>query len=154
SLVSELLDDAVALQKDGVSPGRIGLALVDRWEAEELGAAGTVKRTRSPSGAIELLFPGGEKIIWNGASWGFVSGGVPARPGRLRDCGRSFCNDDCRWGRRRRNRRRLYRLLGWAARCAYPSDIARRRPRIPRPDRHLHRGSAPPVHTISRHRNG
>jgi hypothetical protein len=72
SLVSELLDDAVALQKDGVSPGRIGLALVDRWEAEELGAAGTVKRTRSPSGAIELLFPGGEKIIWNGASWIYV----------------------------------------------------------------------------------
>ena len=52
SLVRELLDDAVALQKDGLSPGRIGLALIDRWEAEELGAAGTVKRTRSPSGAI------------------------------------------------------------------------------------------------------
>ena len=72
SLVSELLDDAVALQKDGVSPRRIWLALIDRWEAEELGAAGTVKRTRSPSGAIELLFPGGEKIIWNGASWSYV----------------------------------------------------------------------------------
>jgi len=56
SIVRELLDDAIALQRDGLSPGRIGLALTDRWEAEELGAAGKVKRTRSQSGAIELLF--------------------------------------------------------------------------------------------------
>jgi len=72
SIVRELLDDAIALHKDGLSPNRIGLALTDRWEAEELGAAGKVKRTRSPSGAIELLFPGGEKILWNGASWSYV----------------------------------------------------------------------------------
>jgi hypothetical protein len=72
SIVRELLDDAIALQKHGMSPGRIGLALIDRWEAEELGAAGNVKRTRSDSGAIELLFPGGEKIIWNGACWSYV----------------------------------------------------------------------------------
>jgi hypothetical protein len=31
-----------------------------------------VKRSRSPSGAIELLFPSGEKILWNGASWSYV----------------------------------------------------------------------------------
>ena len=72
SIVQELLDDAIALQKDGVSPGRIGLALTDRWEAEDLGAAGKVKRTRSPSGAIELLFPSGEKIIWNGSVWSYT----------------------------------------------------------------------------------
>ena len=59
SIVRELLDDAIALQRDGLSPGRIGLALTDSWEAEELGAAGKVKWTRSPSGAIEQLFPGG-----------------------------------------------------------------------------------------------
>jgi len=69
SIVRELLDDAIALQKDGLKPGRIGLALTDRWEAEELGAAGKVRRTRSPSGAIELHFPSGEKIIWDGACW-------------------------------------------------------------------------------------
>jgi hypothetical protein len=69
SIVRELLDDAIAMQKDGLSPSRIGLALTDRWEAEELGAAGTVKRTRSPSGAIELLFPSGERITWNGEAW-------------------------------------------------------------------------------------
>lgn len=72
SIVRELLDDAIALQKDGVSPNRIGLALTDRWEAEDLGAAGTVKRTRSPSGAIELLFPSGEKILWDGAHWSYI----------------------------------------------------------------------------------
>jgi len=72
SIVRELLDDAIALQKDGVSPNRISLALTDRWEAEELGAAGNVKRTRSPSGVIELLFPGGEKIVWDGAHWSYV----------------------------------------------------------------------------------
>ena len=43
SIVRELFDDAIALQKDGLSPSRIGLALTDRWEAEELGAAGKVK---------------------------------------------------------------------------------------------------------------
>jgi hypothetical protein len=72
SIVRELFEDALALQKDGLSPGRIGLALTDRWEAEALGGAGTVKRTRSPSGSIELLFPGGEKIVWNGASWYYI----------------------------------------------------------------------------------
>jgi hypothetical protein len=72
SIVRELLDDAVALQKDGLSPSRVGLALTDRWEAEELGAAGKVKRSRSPSGTIELLFPSGEKILWNGVSWSYV----------------------------------------------------------------------------------
>jgi len=72
SMVRELFDDALALQKDGVSPNRIGLALTDRWEAEALGAAGKVKRTRLPSGAIELLFPGGEKIVWNGAHWNYI----------------------------------------------------------------------------------
>jgi hypothetical protein len=39
SIVNELLEDAIALQKDGLSPGRIGLALSDRWEAEHLEAA-------------------------------------------------------------------------------------------------------------------
>ena len=33
SIVRELFDDAIALQKDGLSPSRIGLALTDRWEA-------------------------------------------------------------------------------------------------------------------------
>jgi len=74
SIVRELLDDAIALQKDGAKRGRIGLALTDRWEAEELGAAGKVKRTRSPSGAIELLFPSGEKIVWDGATWSYTPG--------------------------------------------------------------------------------
>ena len=69
SMVRELLDDAVALRKDGLSANRIALALTDRWEAEELGGGGTVKCTRSPSGLIELLFPGGEKITWNGETW-------------------------------------------------------------------------------------
>jgi hypothetical protein len=72
SVVRELLDDAIALQKDGIPPGQIGLALVDRWEAEELGAAGKVKRTKSPSGAIELSFPGGERIVWNGKTWDYI----------------------------------------------------------------------------------
>ena len=72
SIVRELFDDAIALQKDGLSPNRIGLALTDRWEAEALGAAGKVKRTRSPSGAIDLLFPGGERIVWNGTSWTYI----------------------------------------------------------------------------------
>jgi hypothetical protein len=72
SIVRELLDDAIALQKDGLTPSRIGLALTDRWEAEALGAAGRVKRTRSPSGAMELHFPSGEKIVWDGANWSYV----------------------------------------------------------------------------------
>ena len=72
SIVHELLEDAIALQKDGLSPGRIGLALSDRWEAEHLETAGKVRRTRSKTGAIELLFPGGEKIIWDGATWHYV----------------------------------------------------------------------------------
>ena len=69
SMVRELFDDAIALRKDGLSANRIVLALTDRWEAEELGAGGTVKCTRSPSGVIELLFPGGEKITWNREAW-------------------------------------------------------------------------------------
>ena len=69
SIVRELLDDAIALQKDGLSPGRIGLALTDRWEAEHLDVAEKIRRTRSKTGAIELHFPGGEKIVWNGATW-------------------------------------------------------------------------------------
>ena len=72
SIVSELLEDAIALQKDGLSPGRIGLALSDRWEAEDLGNSGKVRRTRSKTGAMELLFPGGEKIIWDGATWQYI----------------------------------------------------------------------------------
>jgi len=72
SIVRELFDDAVAMQKDGVSPSQIGRALADRWEAEELGAAGKVKRTRSASGTIELSFPGGERIVWNGRTWDYV----------------------------------------------------------------------------------
>ena len=72
TIVRELLDDAIALHRDGLSPNRIGLALTDRWEAEALGAAGKVKRTHSPSGAIELRFPSGERIVWDGASWSYI----------------------------------------------------------------------------------
>ena len=72
SIVRELLDDAIALHKDGLSPPQIGLALTDRWEAEQLGAEGGVRRTRSKTGAIELRFPSGEKILWDGASWSYI----------------------------------------------------------------------------------
>ncbi|MGH7029102.1 MAG: hypothetical protein ACREE9_20460 [Stellaceae bacterium] len=72
--VRELLDDAIALQKDGLSPGRIGLALTDRWEAEQLGAAGEVRRTRSKTGTIELRFPSGERILWDGTEWSYLPG--------------------------------------------------------------------------------
>jgi len=72
SIVTELLDDAIALQKDGLSPARIGLALTDRWEAENLDAAERIRRTRSKTGAIELHFPGGEKIVWDGAAWHYL----------------------------------------------------------------------------------
>jgi hypothetical protein len=72
SVVRELLDDAVALQKDGLSPGRIGLALTDRWEAEQLGSGGEVRRTRSKTGALELRFPSGERIVWDGANWHYL----------------------------------------------------------------------------------
>jgi len=72
SPVRELLDDAIALHKDGLSPGRIGLALTDRWEAEQLGAAGEVRRTRSKTGALELRFPSGERILWDGAAWSYL----------------------------------------------------------------------------------
>jgi hypothetical protein len=72
SIVRELLDDAIALQKDGLSPARIGLALSDRWEAEHLEASAKVRRTRSKSGAMELHFPSGEKIVWDGASWHYL----------------------------------------------------------------------------------
>lgn len=74
SFVRELLDDAIALHKDGLSPGRIGLALTDRWDAEQLGAAGEVRRTRSKSGNLELSFPSGEKILWDGTAWRYVPG--------------------------------------------------------------------------------
>jgi hypothetical protein len=72
SPVRELLDDAIALHKDGLSPGRIGLALTDRWEAEQLGAGGEVRRTRSKTGALELRFPSGERIVWDGAAWSYL----------------------------------------------------------------------------------
>ncbi len=72
SAVRELLEDAVALQKDGLSPGRIGLALTDRWEAGQLDAGGEVRRTRSKSGAIELRFPSGERIVWDGVAWSYL----------------------------------------------------------------------------------
>ncbi|HXC89049.1 MAG TPA: hypothetical protein VNV18_02690 [Stellaceae bacterium] len=72
SAVRELLDDAIALQKDGLSPGRIGLALTDRWEAEQLESEGEVRRTRSKTGALELRFPSGEKIVWDGAAWSYL----------------------------------------------------------------------------------
>ena len=72
SPVRELLDDAIALHKDGLSPGRIGLALTDRWEAEQSGAGGEVRRTRSKTGAIELRFPSGERIVWDGAAWSYL----------------------------------------------------------------------------------
>ena len=74
SIVRELLDDAIALHKDGLSPSQIGLALTDRWEAEQLGVPGEVRRTRSKTGAIELRFPSGEKILWDGTSWSYVPG--------------------------------------------------------------------------------
>ena len=72
--VRELLDDAIALQKDGLSPRRIGLALTDRWEAEqlELDGAGEVRCTRSKTGSIELRFPSGERIVWDGATWSYL----------------------------------------------------------------------------------
>ena len=72
SIVRELLDDAIALQKDGLSPARIGLALSDRWEAEHLEASEKVRRTRSKDGTMELHFPGGEKIVWDGACWHYL----------------------------------------------------------------------------------
>ena len=72
SIVRELLDDAIALQKDGLSPARIGLALSDRWEAEHLEASAKVRRTRSKEGAVELHFPGGERIVWDGANWHYL----------------------------------------------------------------------------------
>ena len=73
SLVNELREDAVALQKDGLSPGRIGLALSDRWEAEHLEGTRKVRRTRSKEGAMELLFPSGEKIVWDGTRWHYIA---------------------------------------------------------------------------------
>jgi len=72
SIVRELLDDAIALQKDGLSPARIGLALTDRWEAEHLEDSAKVRRTRFKTGAMELHFPGGEAIVWDGASWHYL----------------------------------------------------------------------------------
>ena len=73
SFVRELLDDAIALQKDGLSPGRVGLALSDRWEAEHLETPGKIRRTHSKEGAIELHFPSGERIVWDGATWQYIA---------------------------------------------------------------------------------
>jgi hypothetical protein len=72
SIVQELFDDAIALHKDGLSPSRIGLALTDRWEAEQLEQAGEVRRTRTKTGALELRFPSGERILWDGAEWRYL----------------------------------------------------------------------------------
>ncbi len=72
SIVQELFDDAIALHKDGLSPSRIGLALTDRWEAEQLETGGEVRRTRSKTGALELRFPSGERILWDGAEWRYL----------------------------------------------------------------------------------
>ena len=72
SIVRELFDDAIALQRDGLSPSRIGLALSDRWEAEHLENAGKVRRMKSKEGTMELHFPGGEKIVWDGVTWHYV----------------------------------------------------------------------------------
>jgi hypothetical protein len=73
SIVRELLDDALALQRDGLSPTRIGLALSDRWEAEYLETPGKIRRTRSKEGAIELQFPSGERIVWDGSTWQYIA---------------------------------------------------------------------------------
>jgi hypothetical protein len=73
SIVRELLDDAIALQRDGLSPNRIGLALSDRWEAEYLETPGKIRRMRSKEGAIELHFPSGERIVWDGATWQYIA---------------------------------------------------------------------------------
>ena len=73
SIVRELLDDAIALQRDGLSPNRIGLALSDRWEAEYLETPGKIRRTRSKEGGIELHFPSGERIVWDGATWQYIA---------------------------------------------------------------------------------
>jgi hypothetical protein len=72
SIVQELFDDAIALHRDGLSPSRIGLALTDRWEAEQLETVGEVRRTRSKTGALELRFPSGERILWDGAEWRYL----------------------------------------------------------------------------------
>jgi len=72
SAVRELLDDAIALHKDGLSPSRIGLALTDRWEAEQPDTVGEVRRTRSKTGGLELRFPSGERITWDGAAWSYL----------------------------------------------------------------------------------
>jgi hypothetical protein len=74
SFVRELLEDAIALHKDGLSPSQVGLALSDRWEAEQPGGVGEVRRTRSKTGAIELRFPSGEKILWDGTRWRYLPG--------------------------------------------------------------------------------
>jgi hypothetical protein len=72
TIVNELLEDAIALQKDGLNPSSIGLALSDRWEAEHLLDPGKVRRTRSKEGTMELLFPSGEKIVWDGTTWHYL----------------------------------------------------------------------------------
>jgi hypothetical protein len=35
--------------------------------------SGKVRRTRSKEGTMELLFPSGEKIVWDGASWHYFA---------------------------------------------------------------------------------
>lgn len=57
SIVRELLEDAIALQKDGLSPGRISLALGDRWEAEHLEDTGKVRRTLRRKALWSCTFP-------------------------------------------------------------------------------------------------
>ena len=64
SIMNELLEDAIALQKDGLSPGRIGLALSDRWEAENLENSEKVRRTRLKT--VTLCPRSSAYFTWNG----------------------------------------------------------------------------------------
>ena len=36
-------------------------------------SAAKVRRTRSKEGTMELLFLGGEKIVWDGAAWHYIA---------------------------------------------------------------------------------
>jgi hypothetical protein len=36
-------------------------------------SAAKVRRTRSKEGTLELLFSGGEKIVWDGAAWHYIA---------------------------------------------------------------------------------
>ena len=55
-------------KRTGSAPAESAL----RWEAEHLEETGKVRCTRSKEGTIELHFPGGEKIVWDGANWSYV----------------------------------------------------------------------------------